>query len=162
MDVNREAPLEERVALLQESDSTQLRAIFAERLEEPVTIHLYTQRVSPMALPMPTCQTCRETGELIGEVAALSDKLAVEVHDFVEEGEDARGRGIDHIPALVFQGRNRGTVRYLGIPAGYEFSVLIESLIDVSRGTTGLSPATREQLAQLPKPVHLEILVTPT
>jgi alkyl hydroperoxide reductase subunit AhpF len=150
------------MTLLQENDRKQLQEIFAQRLEEPVTIHLYTQQTSPLALPITQCQTCRETGELMDEVAGLSGKLSVEVHDFVEEGNAARERGIERIPALVFEGQNRGTVRYFGIPAGYEFSVLVESLIDLSRGTTALSAATREQLAQLPKPVHLEILVTPT
>jgi alkyl hydroperoxide reductase subunit AhpF len=148
--------------LLQEQDRKQLGEIFAQRLEGLVTIHLYTQNASPLALPMTQCQTCRETGELMEEVTALSDKLSVTVRDFVEAGEAARKQGIDHIPALVFEGQNRGTVRYFGIPAGYEFSVLVESLVDVSRGTTALSAATREQLAQLPKPMHLEILVTPT
>ena len=59
-------------------------------------------------------------------------------------------------------GKGRGTVRYFGIPAGYEFAVLLEAVLDAARGTTDLAPATKRQIAALPKPVHLEVLVTPT
>lgn len=78
------------------------------------------------------------------------------------EADEAKRQRIERIAALVFEGKGRGRVRYFGIPAGYEFAVLIETLLDTSRGTTELAPATKQQLAQLPKPVHLEVLVTPT
>ncbi len=148
--------------LLNESDAQEIRKLFAERLTEPVTVHLYTQHSSPLAVPSAQCQTCRETGELLAELAGLSKQIKIVTHDLVAEAGEAKRQGIERIPALVLQGKGRGTVRYFGIPAGYEFAVLIEALFDVSRGTTGLSPATRQQVANLPKPVHLEVLVTPT
>ena len=148
--------------LLNENDAQEIRKLLAERLTEPVTVHLYTQQASPLSVPSPQCQTCRETGELLAELAALSNKIKVVTHDLVVEADEAKRLGIERIPALVFEGKALGKVRYFGIPAGYEFAVLIEALFDVSRGTTGLSPATRRQVANLPKPVHLEVLVTPT
>ena len=150
------------MALLPEDDRRQLRELFAERLSEPVTIHLYTQRASPLTVPSHECQTCRDTGALLAELAELSDKLTIVTHDFVGEAEDAKRLGIERIPALVFEGKGRGTVRYFGIPAGYEFAVLLEAVLDAARGTTDLAPATKRQIADLPKPVHLEVLVTPT
>jgi alkyl hydroperoxide reductase subunit AhpF len=150
------------MALLQGEDRKQIQQLFAERLTEPVTIHLYTQRASPLAVPSHECQTCRDTGALLAELAELSDKLTIVTHDFVEEAEEAKRRGIERIPALVFEGKGRGTVRYFGIPAGYEFAVLLEAVLDAARGTTGLAPATKQRIADLPKPVHLEVLVTPT
>ncbi|MGD2135578.1 MAG: glutaredoxin, partial [Gemmatimonadales bacterium] len=148
--------------LLQDADREQLAQIFAQKLEQPVTVHLYTQKASALVTPMRQCQTCRETGELLQEVTGLSDKLSLEIHDFVEEGDAARGQGIEQIPALVFEGRNKGTVRYLGVPAGYEFSVLVESLVDVSRGSTGLAPETKERLGTIDTSVVIKVLVTPT
>ena len=150
------------MSLLNADDVQEIRKLFAERLTEPVTVHLYTQQTSPLALPAPQCQTCRETGELLAELAGLSNNITIVTHDLVAEADEAKRQGIERIPALVFEGKGRGKVRYFGIPAGYEFAVLIEALFDVSRGTTGLSPATRQQVANLPKPVHLEVLVTPT
>jgi alkyl hydroperoxide reductase subunit AhpF len=150
------------MALLQEADRTELRKLFAERLTDAVTIHLYTQHASPLAVPSHECQTCRDTDALLAELAELSDKLTVVTHDFVSDAAEAKRRGIERIPALVFEGKGRGTVRYFGIPAGYEFAVLIEAVLDAARGTTDLAPATKQRIANLPKPVHLEVLVTPT
>jgi len=53
-------------------------------------------------------------------------------------------------------------VRYFGIPAGYEFSTLVEDLIDVSKGTTRLSEKTREILATVDQDLHIQVFVTPT
>jgi glutaredoxin-like protein len=62
----------------------------------------------------------------------------------------------------VLQGRAKGKVRYFGIPAGYEFSTLIEDILDVSRGTTNLSDTTREILATIDQDLHIQVFVTPT
>jgi glutaredoxin-like protein len=59
------------------------------------------------------------------------------------------------------QSRDYG-IRYFGIPSGYEFSSLIEDIMMVSSGQSGLSAATKEVLANLEKPVHLQVFVTPT
>jgi alkyl hydroperoxide reductase subunit AhpF len=150
------------MSMLQNHEREQLRKLFRDTLREPVTVQFYTQRASPLSAPVQPCQTCRETGELLGELAALTDKITIETHDLVAETDEANRRGIERIPAIVIGGKSRGSVRYFGVPAGYEFAVLIEALLDASRGGTALAPATREELAKLPGPVHLEVLVTPT
>jgi hypothetical protein len=62
-----------------------------------VTVHFYTQRASPLAAPAQACQTCRETGALLAELAALSDRIRVATHDLVTEAEEARRQGIERI-----------------------------------------------------------------
>jgi alkyl hydroperoxide reductase subunit AhpF len=150
------------MAFLRDEDRRELHKLFAERLTEPVAVHFYTQRTSPLAVPSHECQTCRETAALLGELAELSEKITIMTHDAVAEAEAAKREGIERLPALVFEGKVRGKLRYFGIPAGYEFAVLLEALLDAARGTTQLAPATRRLIAVLPKPVHLEVLVTPT
>jgi alkyl hydroperoxide reductase subunit AhpF len=76
--------------------------------------------------------------------------------------QEAQGLGITRIPAFILQGHTRGAVRYFGIPAGYEFSTLVEDLIDVSKGTTKLSERTRESLATVDQDLHIQVFVTPT
>ncbi len=148
--------------ILSHSDQEYLRQLFAERLHDPVTIRLFTQRVTQIRIPGYECATCRETNELLEEVAELTDKITLEVHDFLQEQELARQEGIEDIPAIVLKGHNKGTVRFIGVPAGYEFATLIEDLVDVSRGTTELTPLSRETLAKLTQPVHIKVFVTPT
>jgi len=153
--------------VLRDKDREALSEIFAKQLAAPITVDLFTQRASPLILPsrvQPSldCQTCRETEELLREVAALSSHITLQVHDFVAEEDAARRAGVDRIPAMVFRGKNKGTVRYFGVPAGYEFSVLVADLLEAASGTTQLAQATREQAAALSSPVHIKVLVTPT
>lgn len=102
----------------------QLTEMFAKQMQSPVVLQFFTQKPSPLATPVQGCQTCHEAGELLKEVAGLSDKLPLEVHDLVAEAEQARHWGVEKIPGLVIQGKNKGGVRYFGVPAGYEFGVL--------------------------------------
>jgi glutaredoxin-like protein len=110
------------------------------------------------------CQFCRETRELIEELAGLTDKLKVEVKDFLKNEAEARKLGVEKIPAIVLLGagdKDYG-IRLYGIPAGYEFVSLMESLDMVSKGDSGLSPASRTKLKALQKPLALQVFVTPT
>jgi alkyl hydroperoxide reductase subunit AhpF len=128
-------------------------------------VHLiyFTQRESPLFIPGHECETCRDTRMLLEEVAALSEKIKLEVHDFVADSEAAREYGIDRIPAFVMTADGvKGKVRYFGMPSGYEFSVLLGSLLDVSQGESGLSEPSIETLQKLDKDLHIQVFVTPT
>lgn len=150
------------MAIIPQQDQEYLKELFAQKLEHPVTLRFYTQRQSVLSVPGQECGTCSDTHALLNELVALSDKLTLEVRDFVTEQEQAKAEGIEEIPAIVLEGQNKGTVRFIGVPAGYEFATLIEDLIDVSRGTTSLQPYSREVLAKLQNPVHIKVFVTPT
>ena len=56
----------------------------------------------------------------------------------------------------------QGAIRFLGLPAGYEFSTLIADIVDVSTGTVALSEATQTELRGLEQDLHLQVSVTPT
>ncbi|HET7035991.1 MAG TPA: thioredoxin family protein [Thermomicrobiaceae bacterium] len=148
--------------IIPEEDQQYLRDLFAERLDQDVTVNLYTQRETGLIVPGHECATCRETHQLMDELVALSDKLKLEVHDFYADADKAREQGINEIPAVVLQGQNKGNLRFIGAPAGYEFATLIEDLVDVSRGQTELDQATQQMLADLKEPVHIQVFVTPT
>jgi glutaredoxin-like protein len=127
------------------------------RLARPVTAVVFTQEME--------CQFCSETRELMQEeLAGLSDKVKVEVRDFLGDAAEARRLGVDKIPAIVLLGEGDKDygVRFYGIPAGYEFVSLLESLEMVSKGDSGLSAATREKLKGLKQPLALQVFVTPT
>lgn len=150
------------MAIIPQEDQDYLRNLFEERLENPVTLRFYTQRQSVLSVPGQECATCQDTRELLNELVALSDKLSLDIHDFYAERQEAQQQGIAEIPAIVLEGQNKGRVRFIGVPAGYEFATLIEDLVDVSRGTTELEPLSREILAKITEPVHIQVFVTPT
>ena len=140
--------------LLQDKDKEVVKARFQEELVNPVRLVNFTQALE--------CQFCAETHQLVEEVAALSDKIELEVYNFAIDREKVEEYGVDKIPAIAIVGEKDYGVRYYGIPSGYEFSSLIEDIIDVSRGEVELLPATREALAGITEPLHFQVFVTPT
>jgi glutaredoxin-like protein len=108
------------------------------------------------------CELCREARELAQEIAQLSNKIAVEVYDFVKDAKKASEFMVDKVPALVLMGKHDYGVRYYGIPAGYEFATFLKDLKMVSKGATELSEKSRSRLASVSSPVHIQVFVTPT
>ena len=149
--------------MISTSDQDYIRDLFAERLTGDVTVELFTQRRSPiLILGAEECQYCEETRQLLEEVAALSDRISLVVHDVKDEPDLMRERGIEQIPAIVFRGQAKGTMRFFGIPAGNEFRNLIDGIVEVGTGQSGLEQPTRDVLAALEQDIHLLVFVTPT
>src|SRR6059058_5615641 len=115
-----------------------------------------------MPRPCASCSSRTKSLMVKCSLTETSDKLHLTIKDFVRDEQEAQGLGITRIPAFILQGHTKGAVRYFGIPAGYEFSTLIEDLIDVSKGTTDLSDKTREALATVDQDLHIQVFVTPT
>ena len=140
------------MALLKDSDKNAIRQQF-QKLTGEVKLINFTQELE--------CQYCRETNQIVKEVAELSDKITAETYNFVTDKEIADRFNIDKIPATVVMGEEDRGIRFYGIPSGYEFASLLESIQMASTGESGLGKASREILAQLKKPVHLQVFVTP-
>lgn len=145
------------MALLQEADRKVLEEKFSD-LKNPVKLVVFTQEME--------CQYCKETRQLAEEVAALSDSITVEVYDFVNHKEIAEHYNVEKIPATIIMtggddAKDYG-IRFYGIPSGYEFSSIIEDIMMVAEGESGLSAETKAWAAALESPVHLQVFVTPT
>lgn len=125
-------------------------------LKSPVNLHMFTQDFE--------CGYCKETREIAEEVAELSELVTLQVHDFVKDSELAASLNIDKIPALAIMGENDQDygIRFYGIPAGYEFTSLIESIQMMGTGSHELSDETLDFLKDLEQPLHLQVFVTPT
>jgi glutaredoxin-like protein len=121
---------------------------------KPVTFKVFTQATE--------CQYCKETRELVEEVADLSDQVSVEVYDFEKDRAIADALGIDKIPAIAVIGEKDYGIRMFGIPSGYEFGSLIESIRLVAEGQSGLAPDTKKVVARLKRPTTIQVFITPT
>jgi len=140
--------------LLQDKDREAVKTLFQEGLVNPVKLVNFTQALE--------CQFCAQTHQLVEEIASLSDKIELEVYNFAIDTDRVKEYGVDKIPAIAVLGQKDYGVRYYGIPSGYEFSSLIEDIIDVSTGEVELLPATRETLAGMTESLHFQVFVTPT
>lgn len=142
------------MAILTERDEAAVRKEF-ERLVGPVKLTVFSQELVAGDL-------CRENEQLVREVAALSDKLSVEVLNPAIDREQAEAYGVDRVPALAVEGARDYGLRFFGIPSGYEFTNLIDSIVLASTGEPALAEATRTALAELAVPVHIRVFSTPT
>ena len=141
------------MGLIQDADAVEIRM----RLEEvvnPVTIVHFTQELS--------LELGAETLQLMKELAPLCDKLSLQVFNFQLDREMVAQFGVDKVPATVIMNGKDYGIRFYGLPAGYEFSTILDAIIAVSKGDSGLLPASQVKLSQLSAPLHLEIFVTPT
>lgn len=144
--------------LLDENIKKDVRQAFA-GLQHPVQILFFGTKE--------TCEYCSETRQLLEEVVALSPQLGLSIYDLQVDADIAREYRIDKAPAFVLTARDGETladtgIQYAGIPAGHEFTTLIQDIVLVAGRDSGLKPATREFLKGLQKPIHLQVFVTPT
>ncbi len=138
---------------ISEKDQEVLKKMFS-AMQNDVKIILFTQEFE--------CEYCQMTHELMKELAQLSDKISLEIYDFVKNEAEVAEYKIEEIPAIVVRGEKDHGIRFLGIPAGYEFGSLIEDIMNISKGATSLSAETKEALSNLKKPLHIKVFVTPT
>jgi glutaredoxin-like protein len=145
------------MALLNPNIQKQVRQVF-ESIQYPVRLLIFTQGEGGAL----ECQMCQDTRQLIEEVASLSEKISVEIYDFIGDAKVAQEHDVDKIPAVVIAGDKDYGVRFYGIPSGYEFSSLIEGILAVGRRQPSLSKKTLQEVQRLDKPVHIQVFVTPT
>ncbi len=148
------------MSLLNENIENQLRQAF-EALTGPVKIVMFTQGENALE-----CEYCVETRQLLEEVSALSDEITLDVHDFVHDAQLAEQYHIDKIPAVAILSGGAAPkdygIRLYGVPAGYEFSALIEDILMVSQQKSALNAKTLDELKKLTQPVNIQVFVTPT
>ncbi|MBN2055537.1 thioredoxin family protein [bacterium] len=151
--------------LMDNESRNQLQGILNDRMNDGVTLLCFTQRQSQILLPkVPLCEGCSLTEELLKEFAALHARLTLQVVDFHADSDQVARYGVDKIPCIIVadaQAVDRG-IRFYGTPVGYEFASLVESVLDVSTGSTKLSDRIVKKLARVKKPIHVQVFVTPT
>ncbi len=153
------------MAIIPARDAEPIRKLLAEKIPKPVKLVAFLRQRSPLVVPGREEDASGESSEavkaLLGEMAALSDRITVETHDVDKETDLARSRGVALAPAILVGGDD-SRVRFYGFPGGHEFTTFLQGLVDVSTGTTGLRPETKAALPGLASDVHLLVFTTPT
>ncbi len=141
------------MALLSDRDRNLVVEEFA-GLTGQVTILFFTQAVG--------CESCGLAGQILGEVASLSDRLTLEEVNFVLDADKRSAYRIDRVPAIALVGERDTGIRFYGAPSGYEFMSLIDAIKRTSAGDSGLSDESRALVATVKTPMHIQVFVTPT
>lgn len=127
----------------------------------PLELILYT--AGPIVIPdqdAPGLQN--EARGLLQELTALSEKLSL-VEKSLSTDLEAQTSGIKHAPTIVVReaGSSRTNIRFLGLPSGYEFRTLLETLLMLGSGQTDLGERVKGELEKITGPVLMQAFVTP-
>ena len=144
------------MSLLSERDRQTVQTHLAV-LTHDVTLLFFTQTIGAP-------DTALIARQVIDEVAGLSDRVTVEEVNLILDREKSALFGIDRVPGIVLLRDGVDTrMRFLGAPAGYEFSSLIEAIILAGTDDSGLSPESKELIAEkATEPMDIKVFVTPT
>ena len=141
------------MAFLSKEDADFVKAEFS-KMANPVNLVYFTQKMA--------CEYCEDTQKILEEISGLSDKIKLTVYNFTLDKAQSDKYQIDKIPATVVMGDTDYGIRFFGIPSGYEFSSLIESILMIGKGESGLTEKTKQELKELKTPLHFQVFVTPT
>ena len=139
--------------LISDNDALEIRGRL-QGMVHPVKLVHFTQELN--------LEYGREAKQLLTELLPLSDKLSLEVYNFLLEKDKVSEYGVDKVPATAVRNGKDYGIRFYGLPAGYEFATLLDVILSVSQEDSGLKAENREKLAKVSQPVHLEVFVTPT
>jgi alkyl hydroperoxide reductase subunit AhpF len=144
--------------LLNDEIIEQIKYLFEAQLVRPVELIYFEDK---------ECSMCEEMKQLLSELELLSDKLSLTENNLNQNMKVAHKYGISLAPSLVVVGSEQDEaldfgIRFIGIPSGYEFSALIQTIIMTSKCNSGLKPETRHELAGITVPVNFKVFVTPT
>src|SRR5213594_4566347 len=140
--------------ILTPRDEAAVRKEF-ERIAGPVKLVVFSQELMAPEL-------CQQNEQLVREVAELSDQITVEVLNLAIDRERAEAYRVDQVPAIVVEGSRDWGIRFYGIPLGYEFSNLVDSIIVASTGEPALAEETLASLRALASDVEIKVFSTPT
>jgi len=148
------------MALLAPADQEQLREAFSE-MTAPVRLLFFTQTID--------CEPCVQTRQILDELPALSDRIAIEEVNFVLDKDTAARYAVDRVPAIAVLGQNGSgettedsRIRFLGTPSGYEFISLVQAIRLVGGAGSTLTDDNRRRIAAVDKPVTMQVFTTPT
>ncbi len=144
------------MAIIDEQTKQHLKKDFETKLKNNVKIIFVSGK------DCASCDKIREILKLLDEVS--NGKINIEEYDFDENKKIVEEYNVEMYPALIIisEYNKTGNIKFYGIPAGYEFISLIESIFMVSLGRTALSDNTKSIIKEIRKPVKIQVFVTPT
>ena len=149
--------------ILQPQDRQAVRQRFDLELKRDVNLTLFTQpHLGGLYIPGRECPSCHSTQQLLEEVGELSPKLHVEVVDFYANHDDVEARGVSMIPAVIVSADATDNVKFYWLPSGFEFAVLLDTIVAAAGKKSSLQLETRRELKGLQEDVHIQVFVTPT
>ena len=143
------------MAKVDQAEKGKIKDLFSKNLKDDVNLLFFAKEDD--------CEYCGDTEEILLEVTALDEKVNFEKH--VLGSKKAEEFKVDKAPAIIFlneEGKDLG-VHFYGIPSGYEFTSLIEDILDASnKSRIDFSKKIKKAVQAIDFDVSLQVFVTPT
>jgi glutaredoxin-like protein len=150
------------LAVISMRDQNTLRQRFSRELKSRLRIDFFTRRPSAIFVPGRECLHCEDVQTMLEELAALSPRISLTVHEYEPGNKTAAALGVDNVPAIVLRGQANRPLRYFGMPSGAQWPGFVETLFETASGIVQLKPETVQALRKLRTDVTLKLLVTPS
>ncbi|MHC1711845.1 MAG: FAD-dependent oxidoreductase [Solidesulfovibrio sp.] len=150
----KEAPATENVApkrLIPEDNLPDLKKFF-EAMQTPVELLVFTDPKENAVYNTFMESLCRELAEVTPKITARVLELT---------SAEAKDYGVDFSPTLLLA-PDRYHIRYLGAPLGEEARTLIETIMRISLGKSGLGQMSRQLLQELEEKRLVQVFVNPS
>lgn len=165
------------MAFLRPEDHNTLREYFR-AFSNPVRVTVFSKPESQLYVPGQQAGTSADAQALIGELAELTEAIRLEIVNIEEAPELAHAWGIIEAPTITVSAEPSGPehaeasptsspngaprVHFVGLPAGYEFTSLLETLKSASADGGELQAETLEKLSNLQTDIEIKTFITPT
>lgn len=137
--------------LIPEDNIAELTKFF-EPMEEPVELVVFTDPKQNAPYNTFMESLCRELSEITPKITVRAETLG---------SDAAKLYGVDFSPTLLLA-PDRCKIRYLGAPLGEEARTLIETILRLSVGKSGLGQTARQLLAELDEARDVKVFVNPS
>lgn len=100
----------------------------------------------------------------IKEILDLMDESSekVEIEMYNEDSDEVKDYDVDKFPVIFIEGKNKGEIKFYGIPAGYEFGSFLNAVKLASSGNYHLESNSENFLEKLEKKLRLDVFFTPS
>ncbi|HWC29914.1 MAG TPA: thioredoxin family protein [Dehalococcoidia bacterium] len=142
-------------------DQNVLRQRFSKELKSRLRIDFFTRRQTAIFVPGRECLHCDDVQTMLEELAALTTRITLTVHEYEDGDKTAAALGVDNVPAIVLRGQANRPLRYFGMPSGAQWPGFIETLFETASGVVQLDPEALKSLRKLRSDVMLKVLITP-
>ncbi|EFL49115.1 FAD-dependent pyridine nucleotide-disulfide oxidoreductase [Solidesulfovibrio fructosivorans JJ]] len=147
----KKAAKDEPKRLISKDNIPELKKFF-EPMQEPVELLVFTDPKQNVPYNGFMESLCRELAEITDKITARFETL---------ESDAARQHGVDFSPTLLLA-PDRYKIRYLGAPLGEEARTLIETILRISVGKSGLGQTSQGLLKELTEERHIQVFVNPS
>lgn len=136
--------------ILDEGTKQQVKEILS-KMNEDVNV-IYVNKESPLS---------SQIKELLSELVGLNEHLKLTQYNY--EDKEAKVLGLEDAPAVLLMNKNiKGKIIYYGIPSGYEFANLLDTIVRASNNDPGLTEKSKAFLDSLKDTIKMSVFVTPT